>query len=122
MSSSTKDFFSHSAAVLGTTDMPASLEFYYALGFSAFYLHEDPCTYAVLKRGGVTLNLTLVQEVTIPGHSAVYIFCFNIESLHTEYNRKDVPGLSKLVSTDYGMTEFEVQDPMGYTIVFGHGK
>jgi hypothetical protein len=49
----------------------------------------------------------------------VYIFTADAEALYREYADKGVNILSPLKRTDYGSTEFLIEDNSGYLIRFG---
>ena len=114
---------SHLAVILPLTDISTTLNFFVdKLGFSKHFQPEAPLDYAVVKRDGITINLSLVDNPPqlLPNNSA-YIFCEDITGLFKEYQDKGVPFREPLSSTDYGMREFVLELPSGHRLAFGQG-
>ena len=95
------------------------------LGFKpSFFPIRPPYVYASLQRDGVEIML-LRQEgyrkpkIERPG--GVWDVYIRIEGLREfcEEIRQKIPLKSDLVKRPYGDTEFEVEDPNGYVLVFG---
>lgn len=115
------DNLSHHAAILPTSNIEAGLEFYTKkLGFECSFQWENPPTYVVLKRGGVSLHLALQDDpLDAQHHVKAYLFCQDIELFFQELQHKGVQFESAINDTDYGMKEFVLIDPSGHRIVFG---
>lgn len=114
---------SHIAVILPLTDIPSTLNFFVdKLGFRKHFQTEDPLDYAIVKRDGITINLSLVDNSPqlVPNNSA-YIFCEDIAGLFEEYQDKGVPFREPLSTTDYGMREFVLELPSGHRLAFGQG-
>lgn len=95
------------------------------LGFTpSFFPTRPPYVYASLQRDGVEIMLLRQEGYRKPkierpgGMWDVYI---RIEGLREfcEEIRQKIPLKSDLVKRPYGDTEFEVEDPNGYVLVFG---
>ena len=54
-------------------------------------------------------------------HTAIYIFVRNIEKVYSELKEKGAIITNPLNERDYGMRDFDIQDPDGYIIAFGQG-
>ncbi|MEM7513019.1 MAG: VOC family protein [Bacteroidota bacterium] len=123
MQNPTKELFSHAATVLSVKDVEASLAFYRdKLGFEITFTWEEPASYAVLKRGEVSIHLTSSLNPPVQGdHTALYVFVYDIEALYKDYLAREVPIDTHLNTRDYGMKDFDVLDPDGYRICFGQG-
>ncbi|MEL6925310.1 MAG: VOC family protein, partial [Bacteroidota bacterium] len=116
--------FSHHATILPAHDFQASLDFYTKLlGFDCTFQWGTPLSYAVLKREGVSIHLTLRdQPVQAPENVSCYIFCEDVAALFETFRESGVPFFEQLNTTDYGMKEFVVKDPNGLRIAFGEGQ
>lgn len=114
---------SHIAVILPLQEMTPTLDFFVeSLGFSIYFQTQNPVDYAVVKRDGITINLSLVEEVIqVPANNVAYIFCEDIRNLFEEYQDKGVPFTEPLNRTDYGMLEFVLEAPSGHRLAFGQG-
>lgn len=112
---------SHFAVILPVNDIEESTSFYTdQLGFSLYASWGTPLEYAVLKRDGITINLSAqAASVELPPTNSLYIFCHDIKDLYTTFQAKAVSFAEPLNQTDYGMEEFVVQDNTGYKLAFG---
>lgn len=115
------DNLSHHATIFPTNNIEADREFYTnKLGFECTFQWENPPTYLVLKRGGVSLHLALQDvPVGVQHHVKTYVFCQNVELIFQELKIKGVKFEHALNDADYGMKEFVLIDPSGHRIVFG---
>lgn len=112
---------SHAATVLQVSNMKTSLDFYIkALGFTLTFSWEDPMTYAVLKRGDVSIHLALNDHSIVPAASCIiYIFVYDIDKMYQECLANDVAILDAPELREYKMKDFDVKDPDGHIIAFG---
>ena len=120
-----QELFSHAATVWPVKDMAASLAFYRdQLGFQVNFTWEDPITYAVLKRGEIAIHLTIRDDMPADYKplAVLYVFVHNVDALWQELSAKEVKVVSPIGDRDYGMRDFDVEDPNGYRIVFGKGN
>lgn len=117
--------FSHAAPVLRVTQMNPSLKFYQdRLGFTVTFLWQDPPTYAVLKRGGVSIHLSLSTDFDPAVHKGamVYVFVHHVEALYREFLEKGLEFRAPLSVQDYKMKDFDLADPDGNVLTFGQGE
>ncbi len=114
---------SHVAVILPLLELIPSLNFFVeSLGFTIYFQTQNPVDYAVVKRDGITINLSLVDKaLEVPSNNIAYIFCEGIRDLFEEFRDKDVPFRESLNLTDYGMLEFVLELPSGHRLAFGEG-
>ena len=112
---------SHHATILPVNEIEPSLRFYVdLLGFTCTFTWEDPVSYAVLKRDGVSIHLSLQdQPVQVAESTSCYVFCHDVEALSEEFKAKGIAFHEPLNTTDYRMKEFAVKDPEGHKVCFG---
>src|SRR6476620_10277846 len=106
------------------TDMRRSLDFYLeVLGFTqtGYYPIESQPVRTEVRRDGVAIVLyteSIHSSVQLPAFTgALYVFPESIERLADEL-RGRVPFAWGPEDTDFGMREFAIRDPDGYTLVF----
>ena len=119
-----QELFSHASTVWPVTDMEASLEFYRdTLGFEVTFTWEDPITYAVIKRGNISINLTLRDDMPEEYRplAALYIYVHDVDALWADFTGKGAKVLNPIGNREYGMRDFDLEDPNGYRIVIGKG-
>ncbi|MEM9936939.1 MAG: VOC family protein [Bacteroidota bacterium] len=118
-----KELFSHAATVISVKEVETSLSFYRdKLGFEITFTWEEPVSYAILKRGEVSIHLTSSLTPPVQGdHTALYVFVYDVEALYKDYLAREVPIDTHLDTRDYGMMDFDILDPDGYRICFGQG-
>lgn len=114
---------SHIAAILPVNKMSAVVAYFVQLlGFQVYFQTQDPVDYVVVKRDGITINLSLVDApASVPSNNSAYIFCEDVAALYQEYQRKGVSFREELNTTDYGMKEFVLEIPSGHRLAFGQG-
>jgi catechol 2,3-dioxygenase-like lactoylglutathione lyase family enzyme len=107
------------------SDMRRSLDFYLdALGFTqtGYYPIESDPIRTEVRRDDVAIILFTVAIHTNaerPGLSgALYLFPESVDALAAELRGK-VPFAWGPEDTEFGMHEFAIRDPDGYTLVFG---
>ncbi|MEL6536980.1 MAG: VOC family protein [Bacteroidota bacterium] len=116
------ELFSHAATVLAVQSMERSLTFYRdQLGFTVSFTWQEPITYAVLRRGDVSVHLTLRDDETRPSsvNTSLYIFVYNVKAVYQELQKQGVTLPEAPEARDYAMEDFDVVDPDGYRISFG---
>ena len=117
------ELVSHAATVLSVSDMKQSLEFYTkVLGFELTFGWNEPVDYAVLKRGDVSIHLTSgVESGQISKNPVLYIFVYDVDLLFDEIVAKGGEVKNDPGDREYGMRDFDIEDPDGYMITFGKG-
>ncbi len=122
--SSPNEQFSHAATILLVSNMNTSIEFYTKqLEFKCTFSWMDPITYAVLKRGGVSIHLSL-SETTIKKlqlRPAISIFVHDVDAVYNTFRAKNVGIYTPIGDRAYKMRDFDVLDPDGYMLTFGKG-
>ncbi len=113
--------FSHAAPIFAVPNVQKAAEYYRdKLGFSIEFLWEEPPTYGVLRRGeGVSIHLSLNGEEK--RRSALYVFVYDVDTLHEELQDNEVTIVLPIDDRDYRMRDFEIEDPWGNRITFGKG-
>lgn len=107
--------------ILLVKDLEASAAFYGALGFACHGFWGDPPGFGVIQRGEVTIGL---NRLDAPGPWpkeawVAYVYVSDVDALHAEFGKLDLPHLSDLRDQPYGCREFEIEDADGYRIAFG---
>lgn len=117
-----KELFSHAATVFHVTDMQQSLDFYQnALGFEATFTWEDPVSYAVLKRGDISIHLSKAENSSTPKGNSLYVFVHDVDAVYDEFIARGASIENPPKTYEYGMRDFDVIDPDGYQLTFGKG-
>lgn len=119
--------FQHINPQFLVADAVAAAEFYRdKLGFEVEFTLGEPWTFAAVIRSGICIYLKQIdgpepsrQFKAEGGHYDAYIFTTDVKALYQEYTDNGVIFLQPLETTDYGTTEFLIQDPYGYLIRFG---
>ncbi len=115
------DLFFHAAPIFAVPDVRAAAEFYRDnLGFTIEFLWEDPPSYGVLRRGeGVSIHLVSQPS---PRPSFLYVFVHDVDLIYAEWAAKEVEIIHPIGDRDYGMRDFDVQDPWGNRLTIGQGS
>lgn len=112
----------NSSSIFFVTNRQITLSYYSKLGFSC-----DE-SFGFVQRDGIEFivheskNSDEVRaNYPIHGHEALDIFCMvqGVEELFEELTSKGAEIRFGLRITEYGMKEFAIQDPDGYSIGFG---
>ncbi|MDN5201341.1 VOC family protein [Fulvivirgaceae bacterium BMA10] len=117
--------FSHAASIFPVDNVLETAKYYRdKLGFDISFVWDDPPTYAVVKReDAVGIHLVKKQDNYAPSktHIALRVFVRNVNELYKEYIDKGVEIIEDIGNRDYGMRDFNIQDPNGYILNFGTG-
>jgi predicted enzyme related to lactoylglutathione lyase len=111
-------------------DLVASANYYRdKLGFRYDRLWNDPPSFAMVKRGGIIIMLSLNEE---PGASRpnrtvdpeggawdAYIWVEDADALHAEFQAQGVTVVRPPRDQEYGCRDFEIDDMNGYRLCFG---
>jgi len=117
-------FYDHAAPILSVPHVPTAVTYYRdRLGFTVGFEWEEPATYAVLHAGPqIQIHLSQAEAGKIPPAGlAMYIFVKEIDVLYAQLIEKGVEMLTPIGDRDYGMRDFDVEDPFGYRWTFGRG-
>lgn len=113
-----------SMTVLQVADIKTSEAFYCEkLGFQSHGIWGDGPDFCIVQRGKVTIALDRSRaEVPVPNNQywAAYIYAEDADALHAEFKDKDVEIVRELEDTFYGLRDFDIRDPDGHLLAFGH--
>ena len=110
--------------VLQVLDVTRSEAFYREkLGFTSHGAWGDPPAFCIVQRGRVTLALDRSQEgapVPVNQYWAAYLYVEDADALCAEFRRHGVEILRGPEDRDYGLRDFDIRDPDGHILAFGH--
>ena len=114
--------FKGTAPVLVSADVGSTAKWYEEyLGFeAALFPDRPPYAFAILCRGGVEIMIRRCGSGGMKrpdGDWDVYVRVAGVHDLHEEL-RGRVPIVEPLKTKNYGCTEFTVEDPNGFRLVF----
>jgi uncharacterized glyoxalase superfamily protein PhnB len=113
-----------SMPVLQVSDVAASEAFYCdKLGFTSHGTWGDGPDFAIVQRGKVTIALDRARSegpIPVNQYWAAYIYVEDADALCAEFSAKGVEIVRALEDTFYGSRDFDVRDPDGHIIAFGH--
>lgn len=113
-----------SMPVLQVTDVAASESFYCGtLGFTSHGTWGDGPDFAIVQRGKVTIALDRSRNaapVPVNQYWAAYVYVEDADALCAEFKAKGADIVRALEDTFYGSRDFDVRDPDGHIIAFGH--
>lgn len=113
-----------SMTVLQVKDIKRSESFYCEkLGFRSHGTWGDGPDFCILQRGKVTIALDRARdEGPLPNNQywAAYIYAEDADALHAEFSRKGVEIAREPEDAFYGLRDFDVRDPDGHLLAFGH--
>jgi predicted enzyme related to lactoylglutathione lyase len=103
-----------------TSNLETSLRYYVdVLGFTVGM--SSPPAYAIVKRGSVEIHLAgpmLAQDHTA-GQGSCYIFCDDVDALHSELTARRALKVLAVEDRPYGMRDFCCSDSDVNKIGFG---
>lgn len=107
-------------------DVVATAEYYRdVLGFEVDFIYGEPPTYASVSRDDAIINFTKSEppgrrnsiSTAAPGNGVdAYIVVSDIDDLYEELTHHGAKVLAAPESHDYGMREFQIEDPNAYRI------
>jgi catechol 2,3-dioxygenase-like lactoylglutathione lyase family enzyme len=111
----------HAVAILKSTDIQRTEQWYVKVGFSVRGRHPDlEPTWCELERNGTVLQF-LAGDTPWPGRPAltgcVYVYCDDVEAVYAEL-RDQVHIEWGIEDRDWGVRELVLCDPDGYFITF----
>lgn len=100
------------------------------LGFSFERLWGEPPSFCMVQRAGA---IVMLKELPAPGGARpnrvadpegdlwdAYLWVEDADALHAEFAAKGVKIVRGLCSQAYGCRDFDIEDPNGYRLCFGH--
>ncbi|MEL6674668.1 MAG: VOC family protein [Bacteroidota bacterium] len=118
--------FSHLVPILPVTNVAASLQYYHKrLGFDIQFKWGEPMDYAAVKRGeAVAFHLNEVSPED-QHHSftpqTLRIFVYDVNQVHQEFLQQGVSLTRPIGNREYGIRDFEIEDPDGHRLIIGTG-
>ncbi len=109
-----------STTILTVRNVTESLAYYRdKLGFTVAFEYGTPTYYVGLCDGNVALHLRAAEHFTTqPGQGAVSITVDDVDALHADLVRRGARVLKEPRDYDYGLRDFDVEDPDGNVIYF----
>jgi catechol 2,3-dioxygenase-like lactoylglutathione lyase family enzyme len=114
-----------SMPILQVADVNRSIAFYTEkLGFTSHGTWGAGPDFCIVQRGQVTfaLDRTRTPGATVPLNQywAAYVYVEDADALHAEFAARGVDIARELCDAEYGLRDFDVRDPDGHLIAFGH--
>jgi uncharacterized glyoxalase superfamily protein PhnB len=110
--------------VLQVSDVKASAAFYCErLGFASHGFWGTPPVFAIVQRGLVTLALDQSRDGSTPPRQqywSAYVYVTDADALRRELGSHGVAIHREIETTEYGCRDFDVRDPDGHILAFGH--
>ena len=124
----------HIAPYFVVDDVVATANYYRdALGFQYRQFWGDPPSFTMVRRGGVVIMLgqlapTGTAGVMRPNGRAAagedpwdaYVWVDDADALHHEFKARGVTIARGLCDQPYGCRDFDILDPNGFRLCFGH--
>jgi uncharacterized glyoxalase superfamily protein PhnB len=108
-------------AGLAVPDIPVAIDFYtQKLGFQVAFTWGDPPTFAGIKLGNVELFLAEGAPCPTSEGAIAYFQLGDADPLYEYHVANGVEIVEKIGDRPYGIRDYTVRDPYGYTLVFGH--
>ena len=110
-----------SMPVLQVADVTRSVAFYCdKLGFRSHGTWGDGPDFAIVQRGKVTIALDRARDGTVPVNQYWAAYIYVDDALCAEVRAKDVEIARGPEDMFYGLRDFDVCDPDGHLLAFGH--
>ena len=110
--------------VLQVSDVTRSETFYCEkLGFRSHGVWGDPPAFAIVQRGRITIALDQSRAgapAPVNQYWAAYLYVEDADTLCAEFRGRGVEIHRELEDTAYGLRDFDVRDPDGHILAFGH--
>ena len=110
--------------ILQVSDVLRSQAFYRdKLGFRSDGTWGDGPDFCIVQRGKVTIALDRSRDGSPPPlnqYWAAYVYVEDADALLAEFQGKGVEIARGLEDAFYGLRDFDVRDPDGHIIAFGH--
>ena len=115
---------SRAMPVLQVRDIARSEAFYCdRLGFRSHGSWGDGPDFCIVQRGRVTIALDRSggdSAVPLNQHWAAYVYVADADALCAEFRSNGVEIVRELEDAPYGLRDFDVRDPDGHILAFGH--
>ena len=110
-----------SAVIFPVNDVRASIDWYVDyLGFESEFEWEDPVSYAVLNLKGVQIHLTKTDNPDeLQGR--LYMFSPDVDAYYEDIQNRGLILKVRPEEQEYGMKDFEIEDPSGNQLIIGTG-
>lgn len=110
---------------LRSADIKSLAEWYRdSLGFEILFLYGNPTSYAMVRRGGVTL--AIAKKEAAFGPMSGYVELKGVDAFCEEIRSRGIKTSRPPTVADYGMKDFDLTDPDGNRLCFGepteHGE
>ncbi|MCB1511019.1 MAG: VOC family protein [Hyphomicrobiaceae bacterium] len=114
-----------SMPVLQVENVTRSIEFYVSkLGFASHGTWGDGPDFCIVQRGTVTFALDRTRNTgtTVPLNQywAAYVYVDDADALYAEFVGNGVEIAREPCDAEYGLRDFDIRDPDGHLIGFGH--
>lgn len=113
-----------SAPVLQVADVGRSEAFYtQKLGFRSHGTWGDPPAFCIVQRGAVTIMLDRSRAggpLPLNQYWAAYVYVDDADALQRELATAGVEIVRGPEDMPYGCRDFDIRDPDGHLIAFGH--
>ena len=110
--------------VLQVADVERSARFYRdKLGFRSHGTWGDGPDFAIVQRGRVTIALDRSRDpdaIPVNQHWAAYVYVEDADALCAEVRGNGVEIVRGPEDMPYGLRDFDIRDPDGHLIAFGH--
>ena len=112
-----------SMPVLQVADVTRSEAFYRdRLGFESTGTWGDGPDFCIVRRGAVTIALDRSRDGPVPLNQywAAYVYVDDADALCAEFRGQGVEIVRGPEDSFYGLRDFDIRDPDGHLIAFGH--
>lgn len=108
--------------VLQVADLSQALAYYRdVLGFEQEFAYGEPPFYGAVKLGEASVHLASPSaQAARRGLGSAYFFCDNVDAYYAKIVSKGATVTSALADQPYAMRDFQVKDPDGNLLGFGH--
>lgn len=108
--------------VLQVADLNRALNFYRdVLGFEQEFVYGEPPFYGAVKLGEASVHLASVaSQAARCGLGSAYFFCDHVDAYYAAVKAKGATVTSPLGDQPYAMRDFQLKDPDGNLLGFGH--
>lgn len=113
-----------SMPVLQVSDVRRSQKFYCdTLGFRSHGFWGDGPDFCIVQLGSVTIALDRSRDgapIPVNQYWAAYVYVDDADALCTRFRKAGAQIVRDLEDMPYGLRDFDIRDPDGHIIAFGH--